>query len=64
MKRRRILLSLALVLVAAIGTLTVLVRAVWNEEEAVHVTPSEIEDSTLAIGTHLIHLSALTDELL
>ncbi|OUP12790.1 hypothetical protein [Anaeromassilibacillus sp. An200] len=63
MKRRRILLSLALVLVAAIGTLTVLVRAVWNEEEAVHVTPSEIEDSTLVIGTHLIHLSALTDEL-
>ena len=63
MKRKRILLSLALVLVAAIGTLTVLVRAVWNEEEAVHVTPSEIEDSTLAIGTHLIHLSALTDEL-
>lgn len=64
MKRKgTMLLSLALVLLIAVGTLTVLVQAVWNEEEAVHITPSEIENSTLAIGTHLIHLSALTNEL-
>ena len=64
MKRRRILATaLALAAVAVIGVFTVLVQAVWNEDEAVHITPSEIENSTLAIGTHLIHLSALTDEL-
>ena len=64
MKRKgTMLLSLALVLLIAVGTLTVLVQAVWNEEAAVHITPSEIENSTLAIGTHLIHLSALTNEL-
>ena len=64
MKRKgALLLSLTLALLVAVGAITVLVQAVWNEEEAVHITPSEIEDSTLAIGTHLIHLSALTNEL-
>ena len=33
----------------------------WSEETSVHVNPNVIENSTLAIGTHLIHLSALTD---
>ena len=35
----------------------------WDEEKAVHITADAIEPSTLAIGTHLIHLSALTDSL-
>ena len=38
-----------------------LAGAVWDEAQAVHIDPDEIEDSTLAIGSHLIHLSALTD---
>lgn len=33
----------------------------WDESTAVHIKPREIENSTLAIGTHLVHLSALTD---
>ncbi|MDR3294890.1 MAG: hypothetical protein LBT26_03525 [Clostridiales Family XIII bacterium] len=39
------------------------VSAFWNSDEAVHVSAGGIENSTLAIGTHLIHISALTQEL-
>lgn len=35
----------------------------WDESRAVHIDASEVETSTLAIGTHLIHLSALTDSI-
>lgn len=38
--------------------------AQFNSETATHVSnPSEIENATLMIGTHLIHMSAITDEL-
>ena len=37
--------------------------AFWSPEQAVHVNGNEIENSTLIIGTHLIHMSALTEEL-
>lgn len=40
-----------------------IVSAVFNEEEAVHIREGEIENSTLIIGTHLIHISALSDSL-
>ena len=42
---------------------TGVVSAIWDPGQSVHINASEIEDSTLVIGTHLIHLSALTDEL-
>lgn len=49
----------------ALGTAAV--RAVESEKStavrSVHVTDSQIEEATLAIGSHLIHISALTDEL-
>lgn len=35
--------------------------AIWDETTAVHINAAEIENSTFAIGTHLIHLTALTD---
>lgn len=39
-------------------------RGVFNgDTDAVHINPDEIEDSTLIIGTHLIHISVLTEEL-
>lgn len=38
-----------------------LARGYWDGNTAVHIAAGEIEDSTLAVGTHLIHLSALTD---
>ncbi|MDR1292737.1 MAG: hypothetical protein LBJ91_05015 [Clostridiales Family XIII bacterium] len=39
------------------------VGALWNEEEAVHVDPPTIENGTLAIGAHLVHIKALTEDL-
>ena len=36
--------------------------AFW-EDDAVHIDPDKIEESTLIIGTHLIYLGALTDKL-
>lgn len=62
-KSRRILALAGATALIAIAVTTVLVRGIWNENTAVHVVPSEIESSTLAIGTHLIHLSALNDNL-
>ena len=37
--------------------------AAFREDEAVHIDPDKIEESTLIIGTHLIYLGALTDKL-
>jgi hypothetical protein len=37
--------------------------ALWDPRNAVRIRSADIEDSTLAIGTHLIHLSALSDNL-
>ncbi len=39
------------------------VKAVFDETEAVHIRAEEIEDATLAIGTHLISLHAMNDSL-
>lgn len=36
-------------------------QGMFREEEAVHILSSYIENSTLIIGTHLIHLSRLND---
>lgn len=37
--------------------------AALNENEYKHIDPRSIEDSTLIIGTHLIHLNALNEQL-
>ena len=37
--------------------------AVFDESLAVHIKTDDIEDSVLVIGTHLIYLGALTDQL-
>lgn len=57
-------LLLAAILTAALAlVLNYAVNAAFDETEAVHVDAAAIENSTLAVGTHLIHLSAITDEL-
>lgn len=61
---RRWLAGLTVVLLAgslAFGTLYA--KGFWDESRAVHIKAQDIESSTLAIGTHLIHLSALTDSI-
>lgn len=55
------------------GLVLVLMMMVWGrtiasaifdgDTDATHINPAEIENSTLIIGTHLIHISALTDEI-
>lgn len=63
-QKKRLLIPVLALLAAAIllgGYFLRLAGAVWDEAQAVHIDPDEIEDSTLAIGSHLIHLSALTD---
>lgn len=38
-------------------------NAAFDEDNAVHIQPREIENATLAIGTHLIHLGSMSEEL-
>ncbi|MBQ3497204.1 MAG: hypothetical protein IJA73_03655, partial [Oscillospiraceae bacterium] len=61
---RRWLIAAAAAL-AAVSVLlgTLYARGFWDEERAVHIKAGDIELSTLAIGTHLVHLSALTDSI-
>lgn len=40
-----------------------LAKALFDESEAVHINAAEIEDATLLVGTHLIHISAVNDEI-
>ena len=59
---------MAVLVLAAVGAVAVwkgnlLSWAFWDESTAMHINPRTIESSTLAIGTHLIHLSALTDSI-
>ena len=67
--RMRILaLMLAGVLLAGSAAGRLIVRAALENERSdevrsVHVSDADIEESTLVIGSHLIYLGALTDEL-
>lgn len=38
-------------------------NALFDTSQAVHINPDEIEDSTLIIGTHLIYLHSMTDDI-
>lgn len=64
-KRNRV--AAALVAAVCMGVLIwkapLLASALWDESTAVHIQPADIESATLIIGTHLIHLSALNDQL-
>lgn len=65
-KKASLLLFTVLVCVSVLGGFAV--RAALESDKStgvrsVHVKDSEIENSTLVIGSHLIHISALTDQL-
>lgn len=62
-KRRWPVILAAAVTVAALLTGVLYAQGIWGARMAIHIQPEEVESSTLAIGTHLIHLSALTDSL-
>lgn len=65
MKQKTKLCLILILLVAALWILAgnYAARAFVDETTAVHVDPASVEDATLAVGTHLIHLSAVTDEI-
>ncbi|MEA5082575.1 MAG: hypothetical protein VB018_00310 [Lachnospiraceae bacterium] len=52
-----------LFLLALALSFSVAVSAFWNSDEAVNIKASDIENSTLAIGTHLIYLGSMTDQI-
>lgn len=52
-----------LVCLTATRHLGTAVAALFNENNAVHVDPDAIESATLIIGTHLIYLHALNEEI-
>lgn len=63
-KKRILLFGLAILLIVSAGVLTWMrASGFWDSSSAVHVKDEDIESSTLAIGTHLIYLGAMTDEL-
>lgn len=65
-KKHRILIgAVALTAVVTVGIVRshFTTDAAFSRDTAVHIKADEIEDSTLIVGTHLIHLSAMTDEL-
>jgi hypothetical protein len=64
--RRRMALALLVVLACAVALSPWIVKnvsALFNPDTAVHVDPRQIENGTLAIGTHLIYLGSLTPEI-
>lgn len=63
MSGRKILPAAAGVFAAAVIICCGIVFAIFDESKTTHVKEEEIENSTLIIGTHLIHISALSDSL-
>lgn len=61
--RKAIWLELLVLAAVAVTVGLLYTSAFWDETSAVHINAEEIEDSTLAIGTHLVHLSAITDSI-
>ncbi len=60
-KHKYMIIILAAVMVASVTAGTLLAQSFWDESSAVRINAGAIESSTLIVGTHLIHLSALTD---
>lgn len=60
-QRRWAVLTAAVLTAGALLLGTLYAQGFWDESRAVHINARTIEPSTLAIGTHLIHLSALSD---
>ncbi|MEG0763070.1 MAG: hypothetical protein RR424_04535 [Oscillospiraceae bacterium] len=60
--KRIVSCAAAVLLVTAMATSQV-AMAEWNPNTAVHIDPKSIEPATIAFGTHLIHVSQVTDKL-
>jgi hypothetical protein len=61
--KKRFLSLLAMALFIAFAGELLSATVIFDPDEAVHVEPRGIEEATLAIGTHLIYVGALTNYL-
>ena len=59
----RLILMLFVIIVVSTSIGHYLINALTNEEELIHPKDKDIEMSSLIIGTHIIYLSSLTDEI-
>ena len=62
-KFKKLLITGVSVALAAVLFAAVIAQGTWDESRAVHISPDSIDNSTLAIGTHLVHLSVLTESI-
>lgn len=63
-KRKKKIFIIAIAVITAIIIIPrIVTKAIINDDELVHIKDSQVENSTLIIGTHLIHISAMTDEI-
>ena len=58
----KFLLAVAIVIALTVGGVN-LSYALIDETNSVHIDASEIEDATLIIGTHLIYLGSMNDQI-
>ena len=62
-KKIVILVICAFVLITAAVSVPIAMSAVFDPLEYTHIQNKDVENSTLIVGSHLMHLSAITDEL-
>lgn len=62
-KKKKLIIAFVLCLAAGSIAAGITGKAIFQETDAVHIKGSEIEESTLLIGTHLIYLGALDDRI-
>jgi hypothetical protein len=62
LRKKLIIPAVSLLIIFSIIVLFIS-NALWDERNAVRINAGNIENSTLTIGTHLIHLSSLSDKL-
>lgn len=63
-KKKYKIFIIAIAIAAAVVIIpNIVAKAIINDDELVHIKDSQVENSTLIIGTHLIHISAMTDEI-
>ena len=62
-KMKKIIIIAVAVIAVVILIPGFVAKAIINEDELVHIKDSQVEAATLIIGTHLIHISAMTDEI-
>ena len=62
-KKTSITLACGILVTLSLAAGLLYAQALWDDSAAVHIRAKDIENSTLAIGTHLVHLSALNDSI-